>query len=151
MIISALAGKSLPVYGDGSNVRDWLFVHDLVAGLHTVVEKAEAGGCYNFAGCDEWRNVDTVKALCGHLDRLAPGSKPYSSAMIFVTDRPGHDLRYAMKIDLVQRLFAWSAGTRFADGLLQTVAWYLDNRQWCTDVLARGYEAARIGQGKVNA
>ena len=147
MIISALAGKPLPVYGAGTNVRDWLHVGDLVRGLERVVAQGQPGEVYNFAGGDEWKNIDTVRALCAHLDRQAPAARPHAEKIAFVSDRPGHDQRYAMANDKVRRLFGWSPEIRFADGLLLAVSWYLDNRAWWQNVLDRGYEPARIGIG----
>jgi dTDP-glucose 4,6-dehydratase len=147
MIISALAGKPLPVYGEGANVRDWLHVGDLVRGLDQVVARAEPGETYNFAGGDEWKNIDTVRRLCAHLDAQAPAARSHAERISFVVDRPGHDRRYAMASDKVSRLLGWRPQLRFADGLPQTVSWYLENRAWWRNVLERGYEPARIGIG----
>ena len=145
MIISALAGKPLPVYGEGTNVRDWLYVGDLVRGLEQVVAQAVPGEVYNYSGGEEWKNIDTVRSLCEQLDRQEPAAKSYSSMITFVTDRPGHDMRYAMSSDKVGRLFGWRPSVRFAAGLPQTVSWYLDNRSWWQSVLSRGYKPVRIG------
>ena len=147
MVISALAPRALPVYGEGKNVRDWLHVGDLVGGLACVVEQGQPGGIYNFAGCEEWNNIDTVHSICRHLDRLLPADKPYAELITFVSDRPGHDFRYAMAIDKVRRLFAWEPATRFADGLPETIGWYVGNRGWWEKILARGYAAVRVGKG----
>jgi dTDP-glucose 4,6-dehydratase len=147
MIISALAGKPLPVYGEGANVRDWLHVGDLVRGLEEIASRAEPGEIYNFSGCDEWKNLDTVRLVCGHLDALAPAARPHAEKITFVTDRPGHDHRYAMASDKVLRLFGWQPQVRFAQGLRSTIAWYLDNRAWWQNVIDRGYEPVRIGIG----
>ncbi len=148
MIISALAGRPLPVYGAGANVRDWLHVGDLVRGLERVVAEAQPGEVYNFAGGDEWKNIATVRALCAHLDAQAPGARPHADMIAFVADRPGHDLRYAMASDKVRRLFGWRPDIRFADGLALTVSWYLENRAWWQKILERGYEPVRIGIGR---
>jgi dTDP-glucose 4,6-dehydratase len=145
MILSALKGAPLPVYGDGANVRDWLHVHDLAAGLEQVILGGRPGETYNFSGCDERRNIDTVLRLCAHLDQLRPGSHPHKSRIVFVPDRPGHDLRYAMRIDKVRRDFGWAPATPFDRGLGETAQWYLANGSWCEAVLARGYPIARIG------
>jgi dTDP-glucose 4,6-dehydratase len=147
MIISALAGKPLPVYGEGTNVRDWLHVGDLVRGLEHVVAQAQPGEVYNFAGGEEWKNIDTVRAICAHLDRCAPAASPHAERISYVTDRPGHDQRYAMASDKVLRLFGWRPEACFADGLASTVSWYVDNRAWWQNVLRRGYAAVRIGIG----
>jgi dTDP-glucose 4,6-dehydratase len=145
MVICAIEGKALPVYGQGANVRDWMYVLDLARGLQMVVERGLPGQIYNFAGCDECANLETVRRLCGHLDLLAPAARPYSEQIHFVTDRPGHDLRYAMAIDKVERELGWSPQMKFADGLLATIRWYLDNRPWWQAIRQRGYGATRIG------
>jgi dTDP-glucose 4,6-dehydratase len=147
MVISALAGNPLPVYGEGANVRDWLHVDDLVRGLARIVASAEPGEIYNFAGGDEWKNIDTVRCICTHLDARAPAGRPHAEKIAFVADRPGHDLRYAMVSHKVSRLFGWHPEVCFAAGLPLTVSWYLDNRAWWQNVLDRGYEPARIGIG----
>ncbi len=145
MIISALRGQPLPVYGDGRNVRDWMHVGDLANGLIKVVEQGHPGEVYNFAGREEWANIDTVRSLCEHLDRLAPASQSHDSRISYVTDRPGHDQRYAMAVDRVYRAFGWRPQTRFSEGLPGTIAWYLKNRFWWEAILAHGYAGKRIG------
>jgi dTDP-glucose 4,6-dehydratase len=147
MVISALAGRTLPVYGEGANVRDWLYVEDLVRGLEGVVAQAQPGEVYNFAGGDEWKNIDTVRAICARLDEKAPAARSYLEGIKLVADRPGHDLRYAMASEKVGRLLGWRPQVRFAEGLAQTVTWYLDNRGWWEDVIQRGYAPVRIGVG----
>lgn len=147
LIIAALTGQPLPVYGQGLNTRDWLFIDDLTAGLECVVARGRPGEVYNFSGSDEWKNIDAVRQLCRHLDRLAPGARPYELTVQFVADRPGHDLRYAMAIDKVRQEFGWTPRTRFFDGLERTIAWYLENRTWWQAVLRRGYHRGRIGLG----
>ena len=145
MIISALRSRPLPVYGQGLNVRDWMHVADLSRGLALVVRHGQPGEIYNFAGCDECRNIDTVRQLCRHLDRFAAAARPYESNITFVTDRPGHDFRYAMAIDKVRRALGWEPRMRFSEGLPLVIAWYLDNEAWWQSVLERGYGGARIG------
>jgi dTDP-glucose 4,6-dehydratase len=145
MIISALQARPLPVYGQGLNVRDWMYVGDLARGLASVVTHGEPGEVYNFAGCDECRNIDTVRQLCRHLDRLAAAARPYESSITFVTDRPGHDFRYAMAIDKVRRALGWEPRMQFSEGLPSVIAWYLDNKAWWQSILERGYGGARIG------
>jgi dTDP-glucose 4,6-dehydratase len=147
VIISALAGKSLPVYGEGENVRDWLYVGDLVRGLEQVAAQAEPGQVYNFSGGDEWRNIDTVRALCAHLDKQAPAPESHVGRITFVADRPGHDLRYAMASDEVRRLLGWRPEVRFTEGLPLTISWYLQNRAWWQNVLDLGYVPVRVGIG----
>ena len=144
-VLSALTGRPLPVYGEGKNVRDWMYVEDLVRGLECVVERGSSGHVYHFAGGEERCNLDTVRMICAELDRLRPNSNRYESGITFVTDRPGHDLRYAMSADKATRIFGWKPTTRFEDGLGATVAWYLANDDWCRAVLARGYDVERIG------
>jgi dTDP-glucose 4,6-dehydratase len=145
MVICALEGKALPVYGQGTNVRDWMHVGDLARGLEAIVTDGVAGEVYNFAGGDELANLETVRRLCGHLDDLVPARQSYSKLIEFVVDRPGHDLRYAMASEKVGRAFGWRPETRFIDGLRSTVQWYLDNRGWWQAIRERGYGAARIG------
>lgn len=145
MILSALNGSSLPVYGDGKNVRDWMHVNDLVAGLERVVCRGQPGEVYNFSGCDERSNLDTVKLICATLNQLSPGSQNYQNNIVFVKDRPGHDFRYAMSATEVKRKFGWTPTTSFEMGLSETVAWYLANRDWCQEILERGYKMSRIG------
>lgn len=146
MIISALKQSPLPVYGQGANVRDWMFVGDLVRGLECVVAQGEPGETYNFAGGEERKNIDTVHALCACLDRRLPLDRSYESMITYVEDRPGHDFRYAMSSDKVARLFGWRPQTGFADGLALTVDWYLQNKRWWQAVFERGYSGARIGR-----
>jgi dTDP-glucose 4,6-dehydratase len=144
-ILSALNGKPLQVYGEGTNVRDWMYVSDLADGLECVVRKGRTGDIYNFAGCDERCNLDTVKLICATLNQLRPAAGGYESRIAFVKDRPGHDFRYAMSIAKVERAFGWKPSKPFALGLSETVAWYLANDAWCQSVLERGYNVARIG------
>jgi dTDP-glucose 4,6-dehydratase len=149
MIISALSGRTLPVYGQGLNVRDWMHVEDLARGLEQVVKSGQAGEVYNFAGRDEWRNIDTVQALCRHLDVRSPLSDgSYNGRIAFVNDRPGHDLRYAMAIDKVRRTFGWQPAMSFEEGLPSTIDWYLANRPWWQAIIDRGYQGRRIGIGR---
>ena len=144
-VLAALEGRSLPVYGDGTNVRDWLFVADLADGLARVAAAAVPGEVYNFSGGDERRNLDTVKTICAQLSRLRPHERDYMAQITFVPDRPGHDFRYARSFDRVGRTFGWRPSTGFEKGLAVTLAWYLENSAWCRAVLARGYDGARIG------
>jgi dTDP-glucose 4,6-dehydratase len=146
MIASALAGKPLPVYGQGRQVRDWMFVGDIAGGLEQVVRHGQAGGVYNFAGSQERENIKTVHAICGLLDGLVPRKRPYAEAIQYVTDRPGHDLRYAMSHALVEKLLGWKPQTGFERGLETTVRWYLDNEAWISHIKARGYAVERLGK-----
>ena len=137
MISNALSGKPLPVYGDGSNVRDWIFVDDHCQGLWLAFEKAAAGAVYNFGGREEWDNVSLVKKLCTTLDELRPRSdgKKYEQQVNFVTDRLGHDKRYAIDDSKAKEELGFTRSVNFEQGLKQTVQWYLDNGDWCKQVL----------------
>lgn len=146
MVSAALSGMPLPVYGEGAQVRDWMFVGDLARGLEQVIQGGESGGVYNFAGGEERRNIDTVKELCSVLDRLAPRGGPYAEAIRFVEDRPGHDMRYAMSNAKVERLFGWRPEVSFSAGFEATIRWYLDNSEWMARILEKGYVNRRIGQ-----
>jgi dTDP-glucose 4,6-dehydratase len=145
MVICAMSGKPLPVYGDGFNMRDWMYVGDLVRGLASVAVLGEPGQSYNFAAGDEWRNIETVKRICAHLDQRIPGARPHHEAISFVVDRPGHDARYAMSTDKVRRDLSWNPLVPFQQGLPLTLDWYLENRGWWQSILERGYSAGRVG------
>ena len=148
MLLAATNGRPLPVYGEGKNVRDWMHVHDLVDGLERVMERGLQGEIYNFAGGNERCNIDIVKLICSHLTRLSPSPRDYKESITFVTDRPGHDLRYAMSNSKVKRELLWRPSTDFEDGLFDTIEWYLHNMEWCSAVLSRGYKGVRIGTRK---
>ena len=148
MILAALDGRRLPVYGEGKNVRDWMYVGDLADGLERVVVSGRPGETYNFAGCDERQNIDTVRMICTQLRRLTSAERSFEDGISYVTDRPGHDFRYAMSIDKVERELKWAPKMKFDDGLEETVGWYLANREWCASVLTRGYDGGRIGTNK---
>ncbi len=129
-ITRALDGKSLPIYGDGSNVRDWLFVEDHAEALLLVIEKAQIGRSYNIGGENEYSNLQLVKMLCAVLDRCAPRTKPYSDLITFVTDRPGHDARYSIDPTRIKQELGWKPSVSMAKGLERTVKWFLDNESW---------------------
>ncbi|MBL1272307.1 MAG: dTDP-glucose 4,6-dehydratase [Oceanospirillales bacterium] len=150
VILNALEGKSLPVYGKGEQIRDWLFVEDHARALYTVVSDGQIGETYNIGGHNEKQNIEVVQAICGLLEELAP-SKPaglenYRDLITFVTDRPGHDLRYAIDAGKIQRELHWAPTETFETGLRQTVEWYLNNRQWCRQVQDGSYQRKRLGQ-----
>jgi dTDP-glucose 4,6-dehydratase len=132
MIIRALRGQSLPVYGKGENVRDWLYVEDHARALLAVLQGGRPGETYNIGGDCERRNIDIVNELCRLLDRQRPRAdgKPHATAIEFVTDRPGHDFRYAIDSSKLQRELGWRPKTSFSDGLAATVGWYLENQDW---------------------
>jgi dTDP-glucose 4,6-dehydratase len=148
MILNALTGKLLPVYGDGQQIRDWLYVEDHARALWTVVSKGVVGETYNIGGHNEQRNLDVVTRICELLERLAPGSRPtrgYESLISFVTNRPGHDTRYAINAGKIQRELGWTPVETFGTGLEKTVRWYLDNEKWWRKVLDGTYRLERIG------
>src|SRR6266478_2682403 len=129
-ILNALEGKPLPVYGDGSNVRDWLYVDDHVRGLACRLSAGQPGQKYNFGGSSERTNLDVVEQICDILDQRSPADRPRRSLISFVTDRPGHDLRYAIDASKARRELGWRPRESFESGLERTVAWYLGNRDW---------------------
>ena len=149
MILNAIQGKPLPIYGDGSQVRDWLYVEDHARALVRVLEAGETGETYNIGGWNEARNLDVVKRLCDLLEELHPekpaGVKAYRDLIAFVTDRPGHDTRYAIDAGKIHRKLGWKPAETFETGLEKTVAWYLDNRAWWQGVLDGSYRLERLG------
>lgn len=148
MILNALSGKPLPVYGDGLQVRDWLYVDDHARALWTVLRKGAVGETYNIGGHNEQRNIDVVRSICAALSRLAPDSAPaagFESLITFVADRPGHDTRYAIDASKIERELGWRPQETFSSGLEKTVRWYLDNRAWWQRVLDGSYRLERIG------
>jgi dTDP-glucose 4,6-dehydratase len=141
MILNALEGKRLPVYGDGANVRDWLYVEDHCSAIRTVLEKGRLGETYNIGGNSERANLDVVTAICGVVDELRPNAAmgPRSKLIQFVQDRPGHDRRYAIDASKIGRELAWQPKVRFEDGLRQTVTWYLEHTDWVESVRTGAY------------
>lgn len=130
IILNALDRRMLPVYGDGSNVRDWLHVDDHARALWTIATHGEVGGSYNVGGGNERTNIDVVETICGLLDELVPGDEPRRDLIHFVTDRPGHDFRYAIDSTKLRTTLGWRARETFESGLRKTVQWYLDNQDW---------------------
>ena len=155
-VLNALDGKSLPIYGDGGNVRDWLHVDDHCAGILLVLREGRTGERYNIGGGNERTNVQVVDAICDALDRSWPASSnpalanrsSYRDLKTFVADRPGHDRRYAINAAKVRRELGWSPKHRFEEGLAATVRWYLDHRDWCTAVQEGRYGRERLGLGR---
>jgi len=141
MILNALEGKPLPVYGDGQNVRDWLFVGDHCAAIRTVLAKGQPGETYNVGGNSERRNLDVVTQICSLVDELRPSREAVSRKDLirFVTDRPGHDRRYAIDARKIQRELGWTPRVTFEEGLRQTVQWYLENSAWIDNVRTGAY------------
>ncbi len=134
MIANALADKPLPVYGEGLNVRDWLYVEDHCAAIALILEKGKAGQVYNIGGHNEMRNIDIVKLICKALD------KP-ESLITYVTDRKGHDMRYAIDPAFIHGELGWLPATKFADGIRKTIQWYLDNREWWESIVSGEYQS----------
>lgn len=149
IILRALSEQPLPVYGDGSNVRDWLFVEDHARALRAVFEQGIPSETYNVGGNAERRNIDVVKAICYALDQMSPrgDGSSYADLITFVADRPGHDHRYAINASKIRDALGWEPSVTFEDGIARTVRWYLDNRSWWQDILDRRYDAARMGLG----
>ena len=140
MIQQALAGKPLPVYGDGKNVRDWLYVLDHCEAVRAVLARGRVGQTYNIGGNSERKNVDLVHALCASLDGLRPRKQGcYADLITFVKDRPGHDRRYAIDASKIRRELDWQPKETFESGLLKTLRWYLDNQPWAQDVTSGSY------------
>ncbi|MCP3472174.1 dTDP-glucose 4,6-dehydratase [Bradyrhizobium sp. CCGUVB1N3] len=148
MIIKGLAGESLPVYGDGQNVRDWLYVEDHAKALTLVLERGVVGETYNVGGRNERTNLHVVEKVCELLDEIVPANTGSRRSLIsFVKDRPGHDRRYAIDASKIERELGWRAEENFESGLAKTVRWYCENRKWWQAILDRGYQQARIGLG----
>lgn len=146
MILNALEGKPLPVYGKGNQVRDWLYVDDHARALYKVVTEGKVGETYNIGGHNEKQNIEVVRTICALLDELAPSSfSPYESLITYVQDRPGHDLRYAIDASKIQRELGWKPEETFESGIRKTVEWYLENREWCRRVQDGSYRRERLG------
>jgi dTDP-glucose 4,6-dehydratase len=149
MIIRGLAGESLPVYGDGLNVRDWLYVGDHAKALTLVLEHGKVGDTYNVGGRNERTNLHVVESICDLLDKFSLAAAGSRRQLIsFVADRPGHDRRYAIDASKLERELGWRAEETFESGIAKTVRWYLDNETWWKSILDRGYAAKRVGLNK---
>lgn len=149
MILNAIEGKPLPVYGDGLNVRDWLYVEDHCAAIETVLAKGRIGECYNVGGNNEQTNISIVKMICATVDRLRPGLShaPCESLIRYVKDRPGHDRRYAIDATKIERELGWKPEQDFQSGLELTIRWYLENPIWVERVQSGKYRRERLGLG----
>jgi dTDP-glucose 4,6-dehydratase len=145
IILNALAGKPLPVYGQGINVRDWLFVEDHADALLLVLEKGVLGRSYNIGGENEARNIDIVRKICGILDEKRPKDTRYEEQIVFVEDRAGHDLRYAIDPTRIRTELGWRPSVTLDEGLERTVQWYLDNEDWWRALQARAGVGERLG------
>ena len=147
VILKCLRGESIPVYGQGENVRDWLYVTDHCEALTTVLEKGTPGETYNIGGNNERSNLELVKMLCRLLDQLKPSDKleSYDELITFVSDRPGHDLRYAINASKIKNELGWEPKEDFESGFLKTVKWYLENQSWWERILSGDYQLERLG------
>jgi len=143
-ILNALAGEQLPVYGKGENVRDWLYVEDHARALDLIAESGEIGETYNVGGRNERRNIDVVRRICEVLDRLVPANRPREELIAFVTDRPGHDARYAIDASRLENELGWRAQEDFDSGIEKTIRWYLENEWWWRPLRER-YAGQRLG------
>ncbi len=156
MILNAAEGRPLPIYGDGGNIRDWLHVDDHCDGLLLVLEKGQPGEKYNVGGGNERTNLQVIDRLCDVLEQLRPaagnpalaGKSGYSALKTFVPDRPGHDRRYAIDATRIRRELGWAPRHTFEQGLSETVAWYLGNREWCAGIEEGRYNRQRLGLGR---
>lgn len=151
IILNALSGKDLPVYGDGSQIRDWLYVEDHARALVTVLEKGSIGETYNIGGHNEKKNLDVVHTICDLLEELAEEQKPasienYRDLITFVKDRPGHDLRYAIDASKIEKDLGWTPAETFESGMRKTVQWYLGHQGWWQAVLDGSYQLKRLGE-----
>ena len=149
-ILNALSGRELPVYGAGENVRDWLYVEDHARALDLIAERGRPGETYNVGGCNERRNIDVVRRICDALDVAIPAGAPHDRLIRFVTDRPGHDARYAIDASKLESELGWCAQETFETGIEKTVRWYLDNAWWWQPLRGR-YDGERLGLVKANA
>jgi len=139
VLLNALEGKPLPIYGDGKYIRDWLYVEDHCSGIEAVLTRGRLGEVYNIGGNNEWTNIDIVNLICDRLDQLKPGPKPYREQITYVKDRPGHDRRYAIDSSKMQAELGWAPAHRFETGIEATLKWYLDNLTWCNRVRSGAY------------
>ncbi|MGE9289519.1 MAG: dTDP-glucose 4,6-dehydratase [Puniceicoccales bacterium] len=147
MILNALEGKDLPIYGDGMNIRDWLYVEDHCSAIDEVLRRGKVGETYNVGGKCERPNIEIVDQICRILDELSPrsGGGSYQDQKIFVTDRPGHDRRYAIDATKIESELGWTPAETFETGIRKTILWYLENREWCDEIGRKKYQRERIG------
>jgi len=148
-INKALKGEKLPIYGTGKNVRDWLYVDDHAKALYLILTKGKLGEHYNVGGATEKENIEVINTLCDLLDEMLPDSPhiPHKNLITFVKDRPGHDERYAMDFEKLNKELGWSPDHNFEEGLRETTRWYLDNQDWCEKIHKRSYDGKRLGAG----
>ena len=145
MILNALDGKPLPVYGGGDQIRDWLYVEDHACALYEVITSGTVGETYNIGGHNEKQNIEVVRAICNTLQELAPTANHYFDLVQLVQDRPGHDRRYAIDASKIKRELGWQPKETFESGIRKTVQWYLNNLDWCRSVQEGIYQGRRLG------
>ncbi len=155
VMLNALEGKPLPIYGDGKQIRDWLFVEDHCTGILAALNRGQLGETYCIGGRSEMENIQIVQRICGLLDELRPtqqnenlkgsGHSKYQDLITYVSDRPGHDRRYSINCDRIERECGWSPSETFDSGIRKTVAWYLENQDWCNEIAERKYSRERLG------
>ncbi|MAC85184.1 MAG: dTDP-glucose 4,6-dehydratase [Arcobacter sp.] len=146
VILNALEGKDLPIYGKGDQIRDWLYVEDHARALYKVVREGTVGETYNIGGHNEKQNIEVVQTICSILDTLVPKATKYADQIIYVTDRPGHDRRYAIDSSKMSKELNWEPVETFETGLRKTIEWYLSNQQWCKNVQDGSYQRERLGE-----
>ena len=147
VILNALEGKPLPVYGAGDQIRDWLYVEDHARALVLVATEGKLGETYNIGGHNEKQNLEVVQEICRILDEVVPREQSYAKLITYVADRPGHDRRYAIDASKIQRELGWQPQETFETGIRKTIQWYLDNQQWCKNVQDGSYQRERLGVG----
>lgn len=147
VILNALDGKELPVYGKGNQIRDWLYVEDHARALVLVATQGDIGETYNIGGHNEKQNIEVVKTICEILDEVKPKTNSYAEQITYVADRPGHDMRYAIDARKIQKELGWAPQETFESGIRKTVKWYLDNQKWCEHVQDGSYQRCRLGVG----
>ena len=145
VILNALEGKELPIYGKGDQIRDWLFVEDHARALYKVVTEGKVGETYNIGGHNEKQNLEVVETICTILDTLVPKKAPYAQQITYVADRPGHDRRYAIDATKMSSELNWQPKETFESGIKKTIQWYLDNQEWCKNVQDGSYQRERLG------
>jgi len=146
VILNALEGKKLPIYGKGDQIRDWLFVEDHARALYKVVTEGKLGETYNIGGHNEKQNIEVVQTICSILDTLVPREAKYAEQITYVTDRPGHDRRYAIDSTKMRTVLDWVPKETFETGILKTVQWYLNNQAWCKNIQTGSYKRVRLGK-----
>ncbi len=147
LILNALEGRELPVYGSGNQIRDWLYVEDHARALVLVATKGEVGQTYNIGGHNEKRNIEVVKTICSILDQVKPKQTKYEEQICYVEDRPGHDMRYAIDAEKIRNELGWTPDETFESGIRKTVEWYLSNQEWCEKVQSENAQRQRLGAG----